>query len=148
VQQKICYPFDRSPRLENPLGGDPQLGQILQDLKGLKDDYEFDSNPPLYADNDDVSSSPRPPATEGDEDVDNLLGVLVTLTKNPQDMQMGSPPIFFAGWLTFKAQGGYEVRHPIHFEQSYFPASEGATGYAYTFTKGAEGSIVAYSKKA
>lgn len=148
VVQKICFPYDALPRLEKLLGGDPKLDELLEELRELKEDYDFDSNPPVYDNSPEVDFENLPPEKEGEGEASNLLGVRVTLTKFPQDIQYGTPTIYFAGWFAFKVQGGYEERHPIHFEYSYFPAPEGATGYAYTFTKGAEGAITVYSKKA
>lgn len=124
------------------LGG---VGASLADLAG-KLDFKF--APPPFINAPEVEKEITEGVEGGKEDPDKegLLGVLVTLTTPAKEVIFGNPNVYFAGWLTFFSQGGYEVREPIHFEKSYFPAPDGATGYGLTFTKGAKGTITVFSK--
>lgn len=121
------------------------IGSSLNNLAG-KLDFKF--TPPLFIDAPEVEKEEIQVEGGGQEDEDKpgLLGILVVLTVPATDVIFGTPNVHFAGWLTFLSQGGYQPREPIHFEKSYFPAPEGATGYALTFTKGAKGTITVFSE--
>lgn len=133
---------DRLDKLGNDLG---DLDKKFSDLDKLVN-FQFD--PPIYFDSPEVKKEEKQidDSGEEDEDKEGLLGVLVELTKLPTDIQFGTPNVNFAGWLTFLVQGGYTPRSPIAFERGFFPAPEGATGYALTFTKGARGKVTIFSK--
>lgn len=124
------------------LGG---VGASLADLAG-KLDFKFAPPPFINAPEIDKEVEEVTGGGKQDENKEGLLGILVTLTTPAKEVIFGNPNVYFAGWLTFFSQGGYEVREPIHFEKSYFPAPDGATGYGLTFTKGAKGTITVFSK--
>ena len=127
-------------------GGIAGVGEGVAQLGG---DFGFNFNPPNFATAPDVEKEEKEVADGGEEEgnKEGLLGVLVELTKPPTDVQFGTPNVNFAGWFTFLVQGGYAPREPINFEKGYFIAPPGSTGYALTFTKGAEGRITVYSKE-
>lgn len=124
------------------LGG---VGASLDNLAG-KLDFKFAPPPFINAPEIDKEVEEVTGGGKQDENKEGLLGILVTLTTPAKEVIFGNPNVYFAGWLTFFSQGGYEVREPIHFEKSYFPAPDGATGYGLTFTKGAKGTITVFSK--
>lgn len=125
------------------------LSGVGSGVSDLKKNIDFQLLPPLFINSPDVEKEDKVVVGGGEEEEDKegLLGVLVKLTKLPTDVQFGTPNINFAGWFTFLVQGGYIERVPINFESGYFAAPPGATGYALTFTKGAEGEVTVYSKK-
>lgn len=97
-----------------------------------------------------LESNTSPPTKGGDIEVgENLRAVCLHLTKLPSKAQfgVGSPDCHFAGWCEFKSQGCLFPREQINFEDSLFIAPEGATGFAFTLTNGAEGTVTIYSKK-
>lgn len=149
----IDFDFDGNVNIgENGGGGDSDLNDKFDDFKNewddFKDDWDFDHNPPDLDTDPDVNKDDKEPDKEGEEDnIEGLIGVKLTLTKPSSDAQFGTPTVYFAGWLTFKLQGGQVERVPVNFETGYFPAPAGATGYAYTLTKGAEGAIRVYKKQ-
>lgn len=128
------------------------LGDKLDDFKNefddFKEDWDFNFNPPDFNDDPDIDKDDKEADKDGEEDdIEGLVGIGLSLTKPSSDVQYGTPPIYFAGWLTFKLQGGYVERIPVNFGEGYFPAPLGATGYGYTLTKGAEGAIRVYRKQ-
>ena len=116
-------------------------------LNNFYSQYDFNTSPPPFFEHPSVNRRGVGESEDGNEDEDDLLGVLVTLTTLPQKVQYGNPNCYFAGWVTFKTQEGYQPREQINFTQSYFTAPPGSNGVAYTFTNGAIGSLVLYSKK-
>lgn len=132
-------------KFQNLSGGVSSLGG---GLAGVKENLDFIFTPPSFFDSPKVEVEEKDIVDGGGEDdnKEGLLGVLVELTEPAKEIIFGTPNVHFAGWLTFLTQGGYTPRDPINFERSYFPAPEGATGYALTFTKGAKGKITVFSK--
>lgn len=122
------------------------LGDVLDVLSDNVNNLTFNYNNPNYNTSTQVDIVRVPSDDKGDKEAPELLGVVVELTKMPDKAQFGEPTCYFAGWITFKNQGGYEPRYQINFLSSYFPAPVGCTGYAYTFTNGAEGAIREYRK--
>lgn len=138
-----------------PSGFAPKFANLGDGLAGvsggvskLEDGFGFSFNPPNFVDSPEVNKEEEQIEGGGKEedDKEGLLGVLVELTKLPTDVQFGTPNINFAGWFTFLVQSGYAPREPINFERGYFIAPPGATGYALTFTKGAEGRVTVYTR--
>lgn len=129
------------------------LGSGLNGVANGVDDLDrllgFGFAPPNFESSPNVAKEKKVVDGEGkmEEDKEGLLGVFVKLTKLPSDIQFGTPNVNFAGWLTFLVQGGYAPRNPIAFEEGYFAAPPGATGYALTFTKGARGEVTLYSRQ-
>lgn len=150
----VCFNPDGSISIGEGGGNNGDIEDILNQLNQLKDsfddfkqDWDFEHNPPNFDTDPDINKEDKEPDKEGEEDdIEDLLGVSITLTKPSSDAQFGTPTVYFAGWLTFKLQNGYIERTPISFEGGYFPAPLGATGYAYTLTKGAEGKVRVYTK--
>lgn len=95
----------------------------------------------------DVEKHDSPIGAGKEEKEEGLLGILLSLTKLPDKMQVGSPSIYFAGWISFERDEGYLPREQINFQQSFFLAPPGATGYTITLTNGAEGVATVYSSK-
>lgn len=82
-----------------------------------------------------------------DEDAPGIKYLEVVVTKLPDKIHFGEggANVIFAGWIAFRAKsGGYYPRQQINFAQSVFEAPEGADGYTYTFTNGAEGRVREY----
>jgi hypothetical protein len=125
------------------------LGGVGAGVANLEKEIYFENFPPPFIDSPEVEKEEDDVTDGGKEEdgKDGLLGVLVELTKPPTDVQFGTPNVNYAGWFTFLVQGGYTPRNPINFEKGYFEAPPGATGYALTFTKGAEGKVTVYSRK-
>lgn len=159
----ISFNFDGTVNIGSPGGGTPTLPPGVEDkINNINDktdnininlddflkDWNFNTNPPPYATDPEVDAAPGDGEGNGEEDKEGLLGVKITLTKFPDKAQFGNPTVFFAGWLTFKLQDGHTERKQINFENSYFEAPPGASGYAYTLTNGSEGEVTVYSKKA
>lgn len=152
----ISFEFNGDINFGSPDSVEIDLGDVENTINNINNntnrlpdffkDFDFVFNPPAFPDSPDVDEVEIPPSEEGEKDAEGLLGVVVTLTKMPDKAQFGSPTCYFAGWLTFYNQGGYEPRYQINFETAYFPAPLGCTGYAYTFTNGAEGAIREYRK--
>lgn len=137
------------PGIEDKINNiNDKTDNINVNLDDFFKDWDFNFNPPPYATDPDVIVDPGVPPEEGEEDKEGLLGVKIKLTKFPDKAQFGNPTVFFAGWLTFKLQAGHTERMQVNFEDSYFQAPPGATGYAYTLTNGAEGEVTVYSKTA
>lgn len=133
-------PVDLPPEIKD------KIDDINDGLDDLKKDWDHKFNPKAYEDDPDVEKKEEPiEGGEKEDDVPSLLGVTVTLTKLPDKAQYGSPTVYFAGWVTFKLQNGYTPREQINFEQSFFLAPPGATGYGVTLTNGSEGDIKVYS---
>lgn len=134
-------------KLDGLGGGISEIGSAVS---GVVENLRFVFNPPLFFDSPKVNKEQKAIAGGGEkeDDKDGLLGIFVKLTKPSKEIIFGTPNVHFAGWITFRTQGGYVPREPIAFDEGYFPAPEGATGYALTFTKGAEGEITIYSKAA
>lgn len=92
-----------------------------------------------------ISPSGGKPSDE-QESVPGAAWLIVDLTKLPDKAQYGgdSPTVYFAGWLEFLKEGRAFPRQQINFEQSIFRFPDGADGYAYTFTNGAQGNVSVY----
>lgn len=160
----ITFNFGGGVNVSVPGGGDAGLSPALAgEFKNLsdklsavgaatsdiKENVDFSFFPPFFPTAPNVQKEVKPVAAgEQEDNKEGLLGVYVELTELGKEVIFGTPNITFAGWLTFKLQGGYVPREPIHFEQGYFPAPSGSTGYALTFTKGAKGTITVFSKVA
>ncbi len=73
-------------------------------------------------------------------DVEKLVAVIVRITQVPVSEGIysgyGAPDIIYPGWVEFKQGEDYYPRQFINFEKNYFPAPEGATGYAVTVKPG------------
>lgn len=81
-----------------------------------------------------------------EETVDKLLAIKVTVSSIPSNAKTvsgrGAPNLIYAGWVEFKVNGFYFPREFIDFNKQYYPAPEGASGYAITFKRGYSGSVV------
>ena len=111
---------------------------INNTLEDFFDPTPFESDPDVTKEQDNVEGGKE-------EDKDGVMGVLVNLTKLPDKSQFGNPSVFFAGWLAFKRDEGYLPREALNFEQSFFLAPPGCTGYTVTLTNGAEAIVTVYS---
>lgn len=158
---ELCFPPDALPNFGGDGGGGEDIQNLIDLVNSLKNDFDdfnndfddfnsdfdFNNDPPDFDTDPDINKDKKEPEKKGEEDnIEGLIGVKISLTAFPSDAQFGTPNIYFAGWLTFKLQNGYIKRTPINFEVGYFPAPPGATGYAYTLVKGAEGEITVYTK--
>ena len=98
------------------------LDSVLDVLSDNVNNLTFNYNNPNYNTSTQVDIVRVPSDDKGDKDAPELLGVVIELTKMPDKAQFGEPTCYFAGWITFKNQGGYEPRYQINFLSSYFPA--------------------------
>ena len=129
-------------------GGAPDLQPINENilkLEGTLNQYFAPVNP---SDDDTlvlISPSGDKPSDQ-QESVPNARWLVVDLTKMPDKAQYGgdSPTVYFAGWIEFLKEGRAFPRQQINFEQSIFRFPDGADGYAYTFTNGAQGNVSVY----
>jgi len=80
------------------------------------------------------------------KDISGAQWLIIDLTKMPDKTQYGggSPTVYFAGWIEFLKEGRAFPRQQINFERSIFRFPDGADGYAYTFTNGAQGNVSVY----
>lgn len=142
---EVCYPFGGVPQIRGVDGIESLIRELQEDFRGFQEEYNRD-NRPLPPD-EDPSLTPLPleGVGGGEEDVEGLRWLVVTLTKLPQKAQFGNPTVFFAGWVTFKLNGAYTERQQLSYERSVFQAPEGATGYGVTFTNLSEGNVVSYA---
>lgn len=126
-----------------------EIGDKLDDV-GDKVDNPPGDRPPPPDDDDNLDKEEKDEEDPKDEETgDRLRWVKITLTKLPDKVQYGdgAPNCYFAGWLEFRTASGYFPRQQINFQESFFPAPDGATGYAYTLTNGAEGKATVYKEK-
>lgn len=108
------------------------------------------------------NTAPRPPLTDpnltrnqrdpSDRDRTGLTGlqfVEIVLTRLPRDGKMmwggGAPDVSFGGWFEWRIGDKLLPREQMNFSKNIFLAPKEATGYAYTFTHGAQGYAVEYS---
>ena len=151
----IDAPRDRTNDLSDDLDRiDTALRDIRERISDLEDDLEdvkSDKNdtPPPQEDPTVEAEEDEEESESGDREVDKLQYVCIHLTKLPNREQWGAgaPDVYYAGWLEFKVKGCNLPRQPIHFKDSIFKAPEGATGFAYTFTNGAQGRATVYKTK-
>lgn len=93
-----------------------------------------------------IEEIPEPiPEEFVNEDTDKLVGIYVDITGIPSNAKIvsgnGAPNVIYAGWIEFKRNRGYFPRQFIDFENSWYPAPAGATGYAVTLKRGYTGSV-------
>lgn len=130
----------------------PAVEKLLSDnvlqFEGTLNQYFAPINPSV--DNTLVLISPSG-EEKGDEqkDLPAPKWLVIDLTKFPDKAQygVGSPTVYFAGWLEFLKEGRAMPRQQINFEKCIFRFPDGADGYAYTFTNGAEGKVSVYVEK-
>jgi hypothetical protein len=134
-----------------PIALPPDVVNKVDDTNKVVNDLNtslgFINKPPNYSTDPSVATENRGEGEEDSVDKDGILGLKITLSTFPGKAQLGNPNIYFAGWLSFKLQGGYVERRQINYEVSYFEAPKGCKGYSYTLTNGAIGSAVVYSIK-
>lgn len=80
-----------------------------------------------------------------EENVTQLYGVIVKFNSIPVNAKVssgnGTPRIIYGGWVQFKIGANYLPRTYIDFENGYFLAPEGATGYAVCLKSGYNATI-------
>ena len=122
-----------------------EIQQSLVGVTGSLNQYFSPPNPSVDGTLVLISPSADKPSDE-QKDVPNAAWLIIDLTKLPDKAQYGgdSPTVYFAGWLEFLKEGRAFPRQQINFEQSIFRFPDGADGYAYTFTNGAQGNVSVY----
>jgi hypothetical protein len=93
---------------------------------------------------------PEPPEESDEQDAPGITYLEITLTKDPNKAQFGGKgeTVYFGGWVAFRYKtGGFSPREQINFRKSVFKAPEGADGYTYTLTNGAQGFARWYTEK-
>lgn len=91
--------------------------------------------------------------TEGgaEEGIERLVALKVIVVAQPSNAKIvygrQGPDVIYAGWIEFSNDGFYYPRHYIDFQSQYYPAPDGATGYAVTLKKGYRASIIKVTEK-
>lgn len=140
-----------SPSVELP--SLPDIERMLSDnvlqLEGTLNQYFAPVNPSIDNTLVLVSPSGGKPSDE-QQNVPGAAWLIIDLTKLPDKAQYGgdSPTVYFAGWMEFLKEGRAFPRQQINFERSIFRFPDGADGYAYTFTNGAQGNVSVYVEEA
>jgi hypothetical protein len=129
--------------------GDPP-GKTKKDIKGIKDKMDDNEHPPNPEDDPRLTPTLQPDA-EADEqtDVEGGRWVQITLTTLPDKAQYSSNGrnVYFAGWIEF-LKGDFALpRLQINYQRSIFRFPDGADGYSYTFTNGAQGTVVLFTEE-
>lgn len=143
---EVCFPPDSTPQLvDSGNNVERMLRDLQEELKEFREEYERDKSP--FAPEDDPTLSPKPLDGEGggEDDAPGIAWLVVTLTELPQSAQYGTPPLFTAGWVTFRIGEGYTEKQAINFERNVYKAPEGANGYGVTFTNKSKGVVVSYT---
>lgn len=121
------------------------IGDNVVNIQGSLSQYFAPVNPSLDGNLVLVSPSAGKDSDEQD-DVQGAHWLVIDLTKMPDKAQYGgsSPTVYFAGWIEFLKEGRAFPRQQINFERSIFRFPDGADGYAYSFTNGAQGDVAVY----
>lgn len=82
--------------------------------------------------------------------IQGLEWVRVEITQSPTNAKSqygnGASDVYYAGWLSFVANGASLPREPIHFKDAIFRAPDGSTGYEYCLYTGYRGSATEYKR--
>lgn len=137
-QPENYAPPDLTPVENNILNIEGQLNQYFSPINPSIDNTLVLVSPSAGKDSDEQ------------ENVPGAAWLIIDLTKMPDKAQYGgdSPTVYFAGWIEFLKEGRAFPRQQINFERSIFRFPDGADGYAYTFTNGAQGNVSVYVEEA
>lgn len=136
------------PSDDSPPDLSPVQDSVLQ-LNGTLNQYFAPVNPSVNPSLTLIAPSFGKDSDE-QKDVSGAQWLIIDLTKTPDKAQYGgdSPTVYFAGWIEFLKEGRAFPRQQINFERSIFRFPDGADGYAYTFTNGAQGNVSVYVEEA
>lgn len=131
----------------------PDVEKVLSDnvlqFEGTLNQYFAPINPSIN--NNLVLVSPSAGKKKGGEekDIPGAQWLVWDLTRLPDKAQYGenSPTVYFAGWFSFYKEGRCMERRQINYERGIVRFPDGADGYGYTFTNGAEGDVSVYKEK-
>lgn len=131
----------------------PDVEKVLSDnvlqFEGALNQYFAPVNPSIN--NNLILVSPSAGKKKGGEEK-NISGaqwLIWDLTRLPDKAQYGenSPTVYFAGWFSFYKEGRCMERRQINYQRGIVRFPDGADGYGYTFTNGAEGDVSVYKEK-
>lgn len=98
---------------------------------------------------DDETPVERPPKEIVDgveEEVEGLVALKVDITSLPSNAKIvygnGGSDLIYAGWVQFTTEGYNFPKMFIDFRRNYYPAPDGASGYAITVKQGYRASVV------
>lgn len=131
----------------------PDVEKVLSDnvlrFEGTLNQYFAPVNP--STNNNLILVSPSAGKKKGGEEknVPGAQWLIWDLTRLPDKAQYGenSPTVYFAGWFSFYKEGRCMERRQINYERGIVRFPDGADGYGYTFTNGAEGDVSVYKEK-
>lgn len=121
---------------------------VLQ-FEGTLNQYFAPINPSINSNLVLVSPSTGKKKGGEEKDIPGAQWLIWDLTRLPDKAQYGenSPTVYFAGWFSFYKEGRCMERRQINYERGIVRFPDGADGYGYTFTNGAEGDVSVYKEK-
>lgn len=133
--------------------GEPSVSADLPNIENVfsttLNQYFAPINPSIN--NNLILVSPSAGKKKGGEekDISGAQWLIWDLTRLPDKAQYGenSPTVYFAGWFSFYKEGRCMERRQINYERGIVRFPDGADGYGYTFTNGAEGDVSVYKEK-